>query len=254
MTALREDRAKFDARLPPHRQPERHHCRRRDRTRRDKSRRWSRNPDCSRTMRRLRTQLHGLRGAANLRPRLLAESERYLPDLITALDGRLVRSACRPTTDRHSHDRLPERLRTALSRRRSASSAKAPANTTSISARPSTARACPSFMRRISTTTALSLRSIRSSRPMRPSAKTGERFGDFTIRAGFVAKTGNGADFHANTGAKQPSGGGMTETRKPSEGAAGPHGAAGAAAGVSGARGQACCWPAERRRRRGRRS
>jgi sulfite reductase (NADPH) hemoprotein beta-component len=32
----------------------------------------------------------------------------------------------------------------------------------------------------------------------------GERFGDFTIRAGFVAKTGNGADFHANAGAKQP--------------------------------------------------
>jgi sulfite reductase (NADPH) hemoprotein beta-component len=33
----------------------------------------------------------------------------------------------------------------------------------------------------------------------------GERFGDFTIRAGFVAATGNGADFHANTGARQPS-------------------------------------------------
>jgi sulfite reductase (NADPH) hemoprotein beta-component len=32
-----------------------------------------------------------------------------------------------------------------------------------------------------------------------------ERFGDFTIRAGFVGRTGNGADFHANTGAKQPS-------------------------------------------------
>jgi sulfite reductase (NADPH) hemoprotein beta-component len=31
----------------------------------------------------------------------------------------------------------------------------------------------------------------------------GERFGDFTIRAGFVAKTGNGADFHANTGARR---------------------------------------------------
>ena len=29
----------------------------------------------------------------------------------------------------------------------------------------------------------------------------GERFGDFTIRAGFVAQTGNGADFHAKTGA-----------------------------------------------------
>jgi sulfite reductase (NADPH) hemoprotein beta-component len=26
----------------------------------------------------------------------------------------------------------------------------------------------------------------------------GERFGDFTIRAGFVAASGNGADFHAN--------------------------------------------------------
>jgi sulfite reductase (NADPH) hemoprotein beta-component len=31
----------------------------------------------------------------------------------------------------------------------------------------------------------------------------GEHFGDFTIRAGFVAKTGNGADFHANVGAKK---------------------------------------------------
>jgi sulfite reductase (NADPH) hemoprotein beta-component len=30
----------------------------------------------------------------------------------------------------------------------------------------------------------------------------GERFGDFTIRAGYVAKTGNGADFHANVGRK----------------------------------------------------
>jgi sulfite reductase (NADPH) hemoprotein beta-component len=28
----------------------------------------------------------------------------------------------------------------------------------------------------------------------------GERFGDFTIRAGFVAASGNGADFHANAG------------------------------------------------------
>ena len=30
----------------------------------------------------------------------------------------------------------------------------------------------------------------------------GERFGDFTIRAGFVVATGNGRDFHANVGAK----------------------------------------------------
>ena len=33
----------------------------------------------------------------------------------------------------------------------------------------------------------------------------GERFGDFTIRAGLVAKTGNGRDFHANVGAQQKS-------------------------------------------------
>jgi sulfite reductase (NADPH) hemoprotein beta-component len=32
-----------------------------------------------------------------------------------------------------------------------------------------------------------------------------ERFGDFAIRAGFVAKTGNGADFHANTGPRRTS-------------------------------------------------
>src|SRR5204862_8063560 len=30
-----------------------------------------------------------------------------------------------------------------------------------------------------------------------------ERFGEFVIRAGFVARTGNGADFHADTGAKR---------------------------------------------------
>jgi sulfite reductase (NADPH) hemoprotein beta-component len=31
----------------------------------------------------------------------------------------------------------------------------------------------------------------------------GERFGAFVIRVGFVAKTINGADFHANCGARQ---------------------------------------------------
>jgi sulfite reductase (NADPH) hemoprotein beta-component len=32
---------------------------------------------------------------------------------------------------------------------------------------------------------------------------SGERFGDFVIRAGFVAATANGRDFHANTGSKR---------------------------------------------------
>ena len=33
--------------------------------------------------------------------------------------------------------------------------------------------------------------------------RKGERLGDFVVRAGFVAATGNGRDFHANTGAKR---------------------------------------------------
>jgi sulfite reductase (NADPH) hemoprotein beta-component len=33
--------------------------------------------------------------------------------------------------------------------------------------------------------------------------EAGERFGDFVIRAGFVARTGNGRDFHANAGARR---------------------------------------------------
>jgi sulfite reductase (NADPH) hemoprotein beta-component len=36
--------------------------------------------------------------------------------------------------------------------------------------------------------------------------KPGERFGGFVIRAGFVAPTTNGADFHANTGARRAPG------------------------------------------------
>jgi sulfite reductase (NADPH) hemoprotein beta-component len=35
--------------------------------------------------------------------------------------------------------------------------------------------------------------------------ENGERFGDFTVRAGFIAKTVNGLDFHADTGAKRTS-------------------------------------------------
>jgi sulfite reductase (NADPH) hemoprotein beta-component len=36
------------------------------------------------------------------------------------------------------------------------------------------------------------------------SRQKGERFGDFTIRAGFIAATGNGRDFHANVRAATP--------------------------------------------------
>jgi sulfite reductase (NADPH) hemoprotein beta-component len=37
----------------------------------------------------------------------------------------------------------------------------------------------------------------------RAERQDGEHFGDYTIRAGFVAPTSNGADFHANTGARR---------------------------------------------------
>ncbi len=47
----------------------------------------------------------------------LAESERYLPDLIDALDSSLAAHGLSSRRHRHSHDRLPERLRPALSRR-----------------------------------------------------------------------------------------------------------------------------------------
>ncbi len=47
----------------------------------------------------------------------LAESERYLPDLLTALDERLARAWIERRRHRHPHDRLPERLRAAVSGR-----------------------------------------------------------------------------------------------------------------------------------------
>ena len=55
-------------------------------------------------------------------------------------------------------------------------------------------------MPKISITQASSLRSITFLPPTLPSVQKGERFGDFTIRAGFVAASGKGASFHANTG------------------------------------------------------
>ncbi len=45
----------------------------------------------------------------------------------------------------------------------------------------------------------------------------GERFGDFVVRAGFVARTANGADFHADTGPRRAA----TASNLPEVGAAG---------------------------------
>ena len=130
----------------------------------------------------------------------LAESERYLPDLMTRA-GRAARRA-RPVgrRHRHPHDRLPERLRAALSGRDRLGRQRA-RPLQSLSRR---------RLRRLAPEQALcrgprsrrrsSPRSIPCSPPMRPARQKGERFGDFAIRAGFVAATGNGRDFHANVG------------------------------------------------------
>ena len=53
-------------------------------------------------------------------------------------------------------------------------------------------------MPRISITPPSSPRSIRIFAAYAAERQKGERFGDFCIRAGFVAATGNGRDFHAN--------------------------------------------------------
>ena len=137
-------------------------------------------------------QLHGLRRAADLRAR--AGRERAL----SARPDRRARRAARRARPlrrrhRHPHDRLPERLRAALSRGDRLGRQRARAATTSISARRSTARGCRSSMPRICEHDGI----IAALDPLfaayAKEREPGERFGDFVIRAGFVAQTGNGA-------------------------------------------------------------
>ena len=71
----------------------------------------------------------------------LAESERYLPELLDRARREARGARAFRRRHRHPHDRLPERLRAALSRRDRLGRQRARAATTSISARPSTARA-----------------------------------------------------------------------------------------------------------------
>ena len=117
-------------------------------------------------------QLHGLRRAADLRPR--AGRERALPARPDRPRSTSVstRHGLQRRRHRHPHDRLPERLRAALSRRDRSRRPQSRAATISISAPPSTARASTSSTPRTSTTHGSSRRSSRSSRATRRSAKT----------------------------------------------------------------------------------
>ena len=128
----------------------------------------------------------------------LAESERYLPDLVTALDEKLVEHGLVARRHRHPHDRLPERLRAALSRRGRLGRQRAGPLQSCISAPPSTARGCPSSMPRISITPASSPRSIRCSPPMPPTGRRASASAISPSAPAYVAATTNGADFHAN--------------------------------------------------------
>ncbi len=151
-------------------------------------------------------QRHGLVALPDLRPGART-AERYLPDLVSALDRSLYGIRLESADDIVIRmTGCPNGCGAALSLPRSAWSAEGPAVTTSISALPLTARACPSFTRRISTTDGI----VAGLDPIfcslcRCKREKGERFGDFTIRRRFCrCNTGNGADFHANANAKQP--------------------------------------------------
>ena len=130
----------------------------------------------------------------------LAESERYLPDCSTALDERL---AAHGLTDDDIVIRMtgcpngcarPYLAEIGLV-------GKGPGRYNLYLGAASTARASPSSTRRISQHDEI----LDALDPLfaayAKGRASGERFGDFAIRAGFVAKTSNGRDFHANTGA-----------------------------------------------------
>ena len=133
----------------------------------------------------------------------LAESERYLPSLVTALEERLAANGLADDEIVIRMTGLPERLRTALPLPKSASWAKDQAATIFISAPPLTARGSPSSMPKTSITPGSSPKLDPLFAAYAAERKPGERFGGFVIRAGFVAPTTNGADFHANTGAQR---------------------------------------------------
>ena len=133
----------------------------------------------------------------------LAESERYLPDLLDALDERLAAHGLVGRRHRHPHDRLPERLRAALSRRDRLGRQRA-RPLQSLSRR---------GLRRLAPVNKLYAEDLEHDgivaaldpvfAAYAAERQKGERFGDFTIRAGFVAATGNGRDFHANVSARR---------------------------------------------------
>ncbi len=127
----------------------------------------------------------------------LAEAERYLPDLLTELGGNHRGKRPAPRRHHHPHDRLPERLRPSVHRG-------------DRLGRPRARTLQRLSGRRIRRPTAVETLSGKRARRRHQAllapiitryAKErhdGERFGDFCIRAGYVAATVQGADFHQN--------------------------------------------------------
>ncbi len=128
----------------------------------------------------------------------LAESERYLPSLLTRLEAELETNGLGGRRHHHPHDRLSQWLRAALHGGNRPGGPFAGTCTTFISAARTMAPGCPSCMH----ATWMATRSSLPCGPIFAAYATGrqrnESFGDFVIRAGIVARTVAGLDFHEN--------------------------------------------------------
>ena len=127
----------------------------------------------------------------------LAESERYLPSLVDALEGILDRGGPAPGRDRHPHDRLPERLRPAVPGRDRPGRPCARARYhLYLGAAFDGTRLNKLYRQDVGHDEIVAalgplLRAYAARR------RDGERFGDFVVRTGVVPATRNGPDFHA---------------------------------------------------------
>ena len=142
-------------------------------------------------------QRDGVRGAADVRAG--AGRERAVPAGARHGSGRHPRcGGSARGRHRHPHDRMPERVRAAVSGGDRVRGRGRPGFTTSISARRSTARGCRRlYAQDVNREQILKLLEPIIKRYAKERTE-GEHFGDFVMRAGIVAATTAGNNFHEN--------------------------------------------------------